>query len=63
MALIDAGPAAPAPPAVAVARRRLPDPGEPVPEVAEPTVALYSVALALFVASTAHPRPATRPPG
>jgi hypothetical protein len=32
-----------------VARRRLPDPGEPVPQVAEPTVALFGASLAVFV--------------
>ncbi len=42
------------PPAeAAAARRRLPDPGEPVPQVAEPTVALFAASLAVFVVMTA----------
>jgi ferredoxin-NADP reductase/fatty acid desaturase len=56
MALVETGPQ---PLAVrpshepAGAQRRLPDPGEPVPQVAEPTVALFGVSLAAFVAMTA----------
>ncbi len=36
-----------------VSRSRLPDPGEPIPDLAWPTVALFAAALGLFCGSTA----------